>query len=367
MKRTKLIILSILFSSLLISCSAKYKHLGNGVFAKFDTTEGEFIAKLHHEQTPLTVANFVSLAEGTNTLVDDDFKGKKFYDGIIFHRVIKDFMIQGGDPLGTGSGGPGYRFPDEIVGGLSHRSKGILSMANAGPATNGSQFFITLKDTPWLDTRHTVFGEIVEGQDIVDKIGLVETSDSDRPNKDVKINSVEIIRNGKPKLDSFESLLKIKEEEIEKEEAEKEARLSTVERKYKDLFEESFLDVEELESGIKLHYTEKGSDEKPSLGQEVRVNYAGFFENGKLFDSNIYEYIFEVTKDATLKEENFNPIELEYTPEMRLIPGFREAILNMNHGDKLYVYIPSHLGYGSAGAGNVIPPDTNLVFYIELL
>lgn len=367
MKKTKLLILSILFSSILASCSAKYKHLGAGIYAKFDTTEGEFIAKLHHEQTPLTVANFVSLAEGTNTMVDDLYKGKKFYDGLIFHRVIKDFMIQGGDPQGTGGGSPGYKFPDEIVGGLTHNKKGILSMANAGPGTNGSQFFITLKDTPWLDTRHTVFGEIVEGQEIVDHIGEMETDAGDRPRKTVKINSVEIIRNGNPELLSFEELLKIKEDEIAKEEAEKEARLSVVERKYKDLFDNTVKNGEELESGIILHYIEKSDGDKPEFNDKVLVNYAGFFDNGKLFDSNIYSFIEEVTNDPNIRAENFNPMEMDYTPEMRLIPGFREALLSMNHGDKLYVYIPSHLGYGSAGAGNAIPPNANLVFYIEML
>src|SRR5690625_2210967 len=203
MKKINLIILTLLLGSLMYACnSSDHSELGNGIFAEFQTNEGTFVAKLYHEQTPLTVANFVSLAEGTNEMItEEDKKGVPFYDGLIFHRVIKDFMIQGGDPQGNGSGGPGYRFPDEFVPELTHSGKGILSMANSGPNTNGSQFFITLKETPWLDGKHTVFGEIVEGQEVVDAIGLLETK-NDRPVNEVVMEKVTIIRNGNPKLAS---------------------------------------------------------------------------------------------------------------------------------------------------------------------
>jgi peptidyl-prolyl cis-trans isomerase A (cyclophilin A) len=159
----------------------------NETFALFDTTEGKFKIKLHADKAPKTVENFVGLAEGAKT-------GKPFYDGLVFHRVIPNFMIQGGCPQGTGTGGPGYKFADEFHPSLRHSKKGILSMANSGPNTNGSQFFITVAETSWLDNKHTVFGEVVEGYDVVEKISKVPKNSGDRPAKDVKINSVTIER-----------------------------------------------------------------------------------------------------------------------------------------------------------------------------
>jgi peptidyl-prolyl cis-trans isomerase A (cyclophilin A) len=157
------------------------------IFAHFDTTEGKFKVRLFADQTPRTVENFISLAEGAKT-------GKPFYNGTVFHRVIPDFMIQGGDPEGTGRGGPGYRFNDEFHPSLKHSKPGILSMANAGPNTNGSQFFITVAATPWLDSKHSVFGEVTEGYDVVKKISQVPRGAQDRPLKEVKLNSVTIER-----------------------------------------------------------------------------------------------------------------------------------------------------------------------------
>jgi peptidyl-prolyl cis-trans isomerase A (cyclophilin A) len=166
--------------------------------AHFTTSEGTFIIRLFEEEAPKTVANFVGLAEGTKEWTDPKTRQKvtrPFYDGLIFHRVIDGFMIQGGDPLGSGVGGPGYQFGDEFNKKLRHHGAGILSMANAGPNTNGSQFFITLAATPWLDDRHTVFGEVVEGLDVVQKIGSVPTTKpNDRPVKPVVINSLTITR-----------------------------------------------------------------------------------------------------------------------------------------------------------------------------
>ena len=159
----------------------------NETFALFDTTEGKFKIKLFADKAPKTVENFAGLAEGGKT-------GKRFYDGLVFHRVIPNFMIQGGCPEGTGRGGPGYKFADEFHPSLRHSKKGILSMANSGPNTNGSQFFITVAETSWLDNKHTVFGEVVEGYDVVEKISKVPKNSADRPSKDVKINSVTIER-----------------------------------------------------------------------------------------------------------------------------------------------------------------------------
>jgi peptidyl-prolyl cis-trans isomerase A (cyclophilin A) len=161
--------------------------MANDIYAAFDTTEGKFKAKLFADRAPKTVENFVQLAEGKKT-------GKPFYDGTIFHRVIPDFMIQGGDPTGTGRGGPGYQFADEFHQDLKHSKAGLLSMANAGPNTNGSQFFVTVAATPWLDNRHSIFGEVTEGYDVVRKISEVPRDSSDRPKKEVRINSVTIER-----------------------------------------------------------------------------------------------------------------------------------------------------------------------------
>jgi len=161
--------------------------MANDIYAAFDTTEGKFKIKLFADKAPKTVENFVSLAEGTKT-------GKPFYDGTIFHRVIPDFMIQGGCPEGTGRGGPGYKFADEFHPSLKHSKPGLLSMANAGPGTNGSQFFVTVAATPWLDNKHSIFGEVTEGYDVVEKISKMPRGGQDRPVKEVKVNSVKIER-----------------------------------------------------------------------------------------------------------------------------------------------------------------------------
>jgi peptidyl-prolyl cis-trans isomerase A (cyclophilin A) len=171
--------------------------VSQNVYARFSTTEGEFLVQLHADKTPKTVENFVGLAEGTKEFTDPRDNVKKsqpFYDGTIFHRVIDGFMIQGGDPLGQGIGGPGYKFGDEFHPTLRHDKAGILSMANAGPNTNGSQFFVTLAPTPHLDNRHSVFGEVVEGLDVVKRIGTTKTGARDRPAKDVVITKLSIER-----------------------------------------------------------------------------------------------------------------------------------------------------------------------------
>ena len=353
----------------LTSCkSSQHADLGDGLFANIQTNKGDIIIKLESENTPVTVANFVSLAEGTSPFVSDSLKGKKYYDGLVFHRVIKDFMIQGGDPTGTGRGNPGYKFKDEFNDSLTHSKAGILSMANSGPTTNGSQFFITHKETPFLDGRHTVFGEVVEGMDVVDSIANVKTSieamTKDRPIEDVVMNKVEIIRNGKD-AKKFDAV-KIMTDYF----AEEEAKIKAMEKMKADFsaeIEKQKAEAETLASGLKIYSIQKGTGESPKVGQQVNVYYAGYLESGELFDSNVEAVAVKYGKFDERRKTGggYEAIPMDYSPDARLIAGFREGLLSMKVGDKVRLFIPSHLGYGPSGAGNVIPPDADLVFDLE--
>ncbi|WP_299184419.1 peptidylprolyl isomerase [uncultured Aquimarina sp.] len=373
--------LSLLFLALITltftNCEEKYPELGDGIYAEIITNKGTAIAELHYKETPMTVANFVSLAEGTNTMVDSLYKGKKYYNGIIFHRVIKDFMIQTGDPLGTGTGDPGYKFPDEIVDSLTHKSKGILSMANSGPATNGSQFFITLKETPWLNGKHTVFGEIVSGQDIVDSIGVAETKPGDKPVSEIRMEQVNIIRKGKDAkaFDSkaaFEDKLKaLEEEKLEKERIEKE-RQAEIAKKFPAIaaeFAELRKKATKLESGLEILFLEQGNGEQPKQSDMVQVNYQGSFTDGKMFDTNLVEKAREMGLFDQRRADHpkgYVPLEIPYSPEAKMIPGFKEGVQQMKVGDKAIIFVPPHLGYGERGRAP-IPPNTEMVFELELV
>ncbi len=360
------VVLTLLFFA---SCtSSKFKDLGDGLFADINTNKGDIIVKLEMEKTPVTVANFVSLAEGTNPFVSEQFKDRKYYDGIIFHRVIKDFMIQGGDPTGTGQGNPGYRFKDEFSDSLVHDKAGILSMANSGPKTNGSQFFITHKETPFLNGRHSVFGEVVQGLDVVDSIANVKTflepNKKDKPVEDVVMNSVVIIRNGK-EAKNFDAV-KVMTDYFAEEEAlvaaEKQIRLDFIAE-----ISEQKENAMELPSGLKVFTLVEGTGEKPKVGQKVLVNYAGWLTDGTLFDSNYEEVALKYGKfDARRKAgKGYEPIPMDYSPESQLIAGFKEGLLKMKVGDKIRVFIPPHLGYGPQGGGP-IPPNAELVFDLEI-
>lgn len=360
------IVLITLLSIVFFGCkSSKYADLGDGIFADIQTSQGDIIVKLEHGKTPVTVANFISLAEGNNPFVADSLKGKKYYDGIIFHRIIKDFMIQGGDPTGTGSGNPGYKFKDEFHDSLSHSKKGILSMANSGPKTNGSQFFITHKETPWLDGRHSVFGEVVVGMEVVDTIAGVEViPPANKPKVDVVMNKVEIVRNGK-EAKKFDAIQIMTDYFAEEEEA-----VAAFKKMKEDLVSVLVKQKEEaLEtpSGLKIYAITQGDGEKPKIGQKVLVNYAGWLPNGDLFDSNYEEVATRHNKfDAKRKQGNgYSPVLMDYSPEARLIPGFKEGLQTMKVGDKIRLFIPPHLGYGAQGGGP-IPPNSDLVFDLEI-
>lgn len=354
---------------ILISCNDKYPDLKDGIYAEFVTSKGTTVAELKFEDTPLTVANFIALTEGTQEAVDSIYKGKRFYDGLIFHRVIKDFMIQGGDPKGNGSGNPGYKFADEIVDSLSHSKKGILSMANSGPGTNGSQFFITLKETPWLNGRHTVFGEIVLGQDVVDSIGTVETSKpGDKPKDTIFLQKVNIHRKGSSaKAFDAPAIFKAETEKLEKEKAEKEELAKATAEKTKTKFEALKPTAETKKSGLQIVMNEKGAGEKLKSTDQVGVYYAGYLADGTLFDTNIIDLAKETGTYNQRRFEGggYKPMPVPYNNEARMIPGFKEGILSMsNIGDKATFFIPAALGYGERGGGP-IPPNADLIFDVE--
>lgn len=305
----------------------------NGIYAKFNTTKGEILAKLTHDKTPGTVGNFVGLAEGK---LENKARpqGQPYYDGLTFHRVIPDFVIQGGCPQGSGAGGPGYQFDDEFHPDLKHNGPGVLSMANAGPGTNGSQFFITHVETAWLDDKHTVFGFVESGQDIVDTIAQGDV-----------IESLEIIRVGE-EAESWDAVGAFREFEASKEE-----RLAA-ERKKKEAALKKFTEgLDRTDSGLWYKITERGNGDKAEKGKTVSVHYKGMLTDGSVFDSSY---------------QRNQPIDFRLGAG-QVIPGWEQGIELMNTGDKARLVIPPQLAYGSRGAGGVIPPDATLVFDVELV
>ncbi|UOY05556.1 peptidylprolyl isomerase [Muricauda sp. SCSIO 64092] len=305
----------------------------DGIYAKFNTTKGEILVKLTHDKTPGTVGNFVALAEGT---LENRAKpqGEPYYDGLKFHRVIPDFMIQGGCPQGTGTGSPGYQFEDEFHDDLKHDGPGVLSMANAGPGTNGSQFFITHVATPWLNNKHTVFGHVAHGQEVVDAI---EQGDG--------IEALKIVRVGEDaeKWNAIEAFRTF-DGEREKREAEKKAKAEAAMEKLAAGFDRT-------DSGLRYKIIQKGDGTKAEKGKTVAVHYEGSLDNGQVFDSSY-----------SRKEPIAFPLGMG-----QVIPGWDEGIALLQVGDKARFVIPSDLAYGSRGAGGVIPPNATLIFDVELM
>ena len=307
--------------------------MDNGLYAKFLTSKGDILIKLEHNKTPGTVGNFIALAKGD---LENSIKkqGEPYYDGLKFHRVIPDFMIQGGCPLGTGTGNPGYKFDDEIHKDLKHDSPGILSMANAGPGTNGSQFFITHVPTPWLDGKHTVFGKTVDGQSVIDSIA-----------QDDIIESIEIIAVGDDAksfnaVEAFRKFEGARAKRIEEEEAAAQIEL--------DKHSKGF---EITKSGLRYQIIQNGSGIIPEKNNTVSVHYKGQLIDGTVFDSSY---------------KRNQPIEFKLGVG-QVIPGWDEGISLLKVGDKARFVIPSYLAYGSQGAGGVIPPNANLIFDVELV
>ncbi|NRR91893.1 peptidylprolyl isomerase [Winogradskyella undariae] len=385
-----------------ISCQERYSDLGDGIYAEFITSKDTMVAKLFYDQAPVTVANFVALAEGDHPLLGDEFKGKPYYDGLTFHRVMNDFMIQGGDPTGTGSGDPGYKFEDELVDSLRHDKPGMLSMANSGANSNGSQFFITEKATPWLDgfdasgnlkdcsnprvSCHAVFGELVKGLNVLDTISNVKVQPgSNKPLEDVVITKLNIIRIGTAakKFDApkvfTEELPKIKERAAAaKLEAEKKAEEAKLAAKAKaEVAKTEFLKKNEelkgrkIESptGMAMIFTHEADGVKPASTDRVNIDCAGYLENGDLFWTTLKEVAEKNGKydERQDKAGRYVPFDMQYNETATLIAGFKEAMLNMKIGDKARVFIPYYLGYGERGNPPVIPASANLIFDIELV
>ena len=325
-----------IFLMTLNGCSAQGNStLGDGLFARISTTKGDIVVRLEYQKTPLTVCNFVALAEGKMAAARD----KPFYNGLSFHRVIENFMIQGGDPLGNGSGGPGYKFPDEIDSSLKHDGPGILSMANAGPGTNGSQFFITHAETPWLDGKHTVFGRVIQGQIVVNSIQQGD-----------KIDKITIIRNGaeanafKADQTAFDSLLRNSESaDAAKLKVERDAAMAIIAEKYPN--------ATVTPSGLYWIVEKAGNGPKPSKGSTAVVNIKGSVLDGAAF----------VNSDLS-----GGPEELP-VGSGQIFPGLDETVLDMARGEKRTAIIPPELAFRARGLDNLVPPNSFIVIEIELV
>ena len=307
--------------------------MNNGIYAKFNTNRGEVLVNLEFEKAPGTVGNFIALAEGN---LENEVKpqGTPYYDGLSFHRVISDFMIQGGCPQGTGTGNPGYKFDDEFHPDLKHDAPGKLAMANSGPATNGSQFYITHVPTPWLDNKHTVFGSVVEGQDIVD---IISQGD--------ELTSLEIIKVGDA-AESFNAVEAFRTFEGSRAKREEEELA-----KQKELLDSVAAGYDETTSGLRYQFLQEGKGQKATKGATVSVHYKGQLLDGTVFDSSY---------------KRKQPIDFTIGVG-QVIAGWDEGIQLLNVGTKARLVIPSHLAYGEAGAGGVIPPNATLIFDVELM
>ena len=379
------LLISAVFLISTMSCQNKYPELGNGLFAEFATTMDTMVVKLHYKKAPLTVANFVGLAEGNHPELADSLKGIPFYNGTIFHRVIDKFMIQGGDPSGTGLGKAGYSFGDEFDESLKHDKPGVLSMANSGPNTNGSQFFITEVPTPWLDGKHSVFGEVVKGIEVQDSISNVAVMPgSNKPLEKIKILSLNIIRQGmdangynaertwKKELPLLEEKRLKKEKEAKKEEERKqklaEEKMEATALKLVPIIEDYKNKSTTTETGLKIYTIKNGKGEKPQQNESLKLYYEGYFNDGKLFGTNVKSVDENFGTYNEIKEQRglYNPMPMIYSADAQMIPGFKEGVFKMTKGEKAFLYVPSFLAYGEQGRGP-IKPNTDLIFIVEML
>lgn len=350
--------------------SVKVVPAEEGIFATIATNKGSITVLLEYIKAPVTVANFITLAEGKNAFITDaKLVGKPFYDGFKFHRVINDFMIQTGDPTGSGAGGTGYSFKDEFLSDLKFDKGGILAMANSGPATNASQFFITHKDTPWLNGKHTIFGHVTAGMNVVNSIVQGDV-----------MTKITITRKGAmaKKFDAvkvFSDYFNNKESDAKKQlalaaEAEKleKAKYAPVIAKKIAYFAQMKAMATTTASGLTYKIVQKGTGVKPVDGSTFYFHYAGYFEDGTLFDSS-YE---NVSKEYGKFDENramqngYAAFPFQAGKKDGMITGFLEGLSLINYGDKAILFLPAKLAYGERGAGGVIPPNANLIFEIEM-
>jgi peptidylprolyl isomerase len=353
----KKIFLRLIALTVIISCKTQHPDLESGLYADLQTSKGSILLKLAYDKAPITVANFVSLSEGKNSKVSEEFRSKKYYNGIRFHRVIADFMIQGGDPTGSGSGGPGYRFDDEFSD-LTHKGPGILSMANAGPGTNGSQFFITHKATPWLDGKHSVFGEVIKGQEVVDSI---EQNDL--------IKDVIIIRKGKEARqfnasEIFTSYFE-QRETIAKE---NEVKLNAIKQQNLLKFEVQKSKSTKTASGLQYQITSKGKGTPVKSTNNATVHYAVYFTDGTLLETSKLE-VAEANNAVNMQRKNanqYNPIPARVGPEDAMIEGFKEGLRLLRMGDQAILFLPYDIAYGEKGVQG-IPPQSDLIFEVEIV
>jgi peptidyl-prolyl cis-trans isomerase A (cyclophilin A) len=320
-----------------VSCNrAGAAGLPDGLYARLTTSKGEVMVRLEYQKAPLTVGNFVGLAEGRL----DASKGKKYFDGLSFHRVVKDFVVQTGDPRGDGSGGPGYDFPNEIAADLTYDAEGIVGMANAGPNTNGSQFFITMAATPNLNGSYTIFGKVVTGMDVVKQIAQGD-----------KLIKVEILRNGSDARAftadqaAFNSRLTPLVAAIKKAADDKRAAdVAAIKQRWPDLVPDA--------DGIYQKTLKAGSGDGPKVGQTVSVSYKGMLVNGQVFDQS---------------DLHGGPVDFQVGIG-KIIPGWDKVVMQMKKGEKRMIVIPPELAYGSRGTpGGPIAPDSFLAFEVELV
>ncbi|MCK5815987.1 MAG: peptidylprolyl isomerase [Flavobacteriaceae bacterium] len=368
MRRIKSLLLVLI--TVIISCESqnkRYPGLENGLYAEIETESGAILLNLEFEKVPLTVANFVSLAEGENEFVSEPYEGKRFYDGLKFHRVISkangsndDFMIQGGCPFGTGTGNPGYKFKDEFpldTNGnflFKHDKKGVLSMANSGPNSNGSQFFITLSERSYLDGVHTVFGNVEQGQEVVDSLKV-----------DTKIDRVTIIRvGGSAKSFDAPEIIEDYFSELEKASVEEQEQMKKTVAKFAKIEKEAT----ELSPDFKIFFTKKGEGPQPKLETKIRISYAVYFTNGKLLDTNMKDLAMElgVYDEKRDRQNGYMPFPSTYSMNEQLIQGFKEGLQEMQFGDQIVLFIPYHLAYGEQESRGV-PAKSDLIFELEML
>lgn len=353
----------------LTACKIQYPELEDGIYAEFITNKGVMVAKLESDKVPITVANFVSLAEGKNSLVSANYKEKKYYNGTTFHRVMNQFMIQGGDHTATGTGNPGYKFNDEFHPDLKHDKAGVLSMANSGPNTNGSQFFITEAPKPHLDNKHSVFGQLVIGINIQDSISNVEVDQKNKPIKDIIIKELNIIRKGKNAKNFDAPNIFINHfKEVERLEKEKAAKAEALINASKEKLSKQEAQATHLESGLKYYISEKGSGKKLKEGNLVSIHYTVYFENGKLLETSKLEIAkgLDTVNTTRLEGDRYQPIDVEIAPNAPIIAGLKEGLKLLSLGDKATFFIPYHLAYGEYG-NRAIPGKSNLIFEVEII